>query len=133
MSTSLEKKDLPSADQPDVDNSQLSKYFHAAIKHNASDIHIIPGEPIIFRRMGRLVKTKGPTLTEDQWQSLVFEVLSPKQQKTLKENKQLDFVLELKGFGRFRGSAMQHRLGFRHRQDPRTRARQDGSIFFGNC
>jgi len=112
LSTTLEKKDLPSGDQPDVDNSQLSKYFHAAIKHNASDIHIIPGEPIIFRRLGRLVKTKGPTLTEDQWQRLVLEVLSPKQQKTLTENKQLDFVLELKGFGRFRGSAMQHRLGF---------------------
>jgi len=112
FSTNLEKKDLPSADQPDIDNSQLSKYFHAAIKHNASDIHVIPGEPIIFRRIGRLVKIKGPTLTEDQWQSLVFEVLSPKQQKTLQENKQLDFVIELKGFGRFRGSAMQHRLGF---------------------
>lgn len=91
--------------------AQLIKFFQAAVKHKASDIHIAPGEPLMFRRFGTLIKVKSPTIQAEQTRQLIFEVLTPAQQKKLDADLQLDFVLNIKGLGRFRGSAMLHRLG----------------------
>ena len=91
--------------------AQLIKFFQAAMKHKASDIHITPGEPVMFRRFGTLIKVKSPIIQPEQTRKLIFEVLTPDQQKKLDENLQLDFVISIKGLGRFRGSAMLHRLG----------------------
>ena len=91
--------------------AQLIKFFQAAVKHTASDIHIAPGEPVMFRRFGTLIKVKSPTILAEQARQLIFEVLTPAQQKKLDTDLQLDFILNIKGLGRFRGSAMLHRLG----------------------
>ncbi len=91
--------------------AKLAKFFQAAIQHKASDVHIAPGEPVIFRRFGKLIKIKGAPLEPEQTQQLVFELLSGTQQKRLTEEMQLDFVIDIKGLGRFRGNAMLHRLG----------------------
>lgn len=91
--------------------AQLIKFFEAATKHKASDVHIAPNEPVIFRRFGKLIKVKSPAITADQAKTLIFELLTPHQQKQLVADLQLDFVVNIKGLGRFRGSAMLHRLG----------------------
>ncbi len=91
--------------------AQLIKYFEVALKYQASDIHIIPGEPVTIRRFGTLIKIKAPAIEPDQTKNLIFELLTPQQQKKLIADLQLDFVLNIKGLGRFRGSAMLHRLG----------------------
>ena len=44
----------------------LDKVFRAAVTHNASDIHLTPGEPFIIRRLGRLIKMKSAPLTGDR-------------------------------------------------------------------
>ncbi len=91
--------------------AQLIKFFQAAIKHAASDVHIAPGEPVMFRRFGTLMKVKSPEISAEKSRQLIFEVLTPAQQKQLDADLQLDFVISIKGLGRFRGSAMLHRLG----------------------
>lgn len=78
---------------------------------NASDIHIIPGEPIIVRRLGRLAKMKSGVLADDQARKIVSEVLSKDQRRSLAEEHQLDFAIDREGIGRFRGSAMYHNNG----------------------
>ena len=89
----------------------LDKVFRAAVNHNASDIHVTPGEPFIIRRLGRLTKMKSAPLTAEQSQQLVFEILSDDQKDALLKNRQLDFALDRKDTGRFRGSAMLHNRG----------------------
>lgn len=89
----------------------LDKIFKAAVDNNASDIHVIPGEPFILRKVGKLIKLKSQTLTPDNTKQLVYEILSEEQRKTLVQDQQLDFALEVEGLGRFRGSAMQHNRG----------------------
>lgn len=91
--------------------AQLIKIFQAAIKYKASDIHIAPNEPVMFRRFGTLIKIKSPKIPPEHVWQLVSELLTPVQQKKLVNDLQLDFVVNIKGLGRFRGSAMQHRLG----------------------
>ena len=43
----------------------LDKVFKAAISMNASDVHIIPGEPFMVRHTGKLVRLKSQPLTAE--------------------------------------------------------------------
>ena len=43
--------------------AQLDKVFKAAINFNASDVHIVPGEPFMIRRLARMVKMKSEKLS----------------------------------------------------------------------
>ncbi len=89
----------------------LDQVFRAAIKMHASDVHIAPGEPFMVRCMGKLKRLKSPKLSASHTVTLVGELLSDKQIKTLEKEQQLDFAYDLKGVGRFRGSAMLHNNG----------------------
>lgn len=91
--------------------TQLIKYFELAIKYQASDIHIAPNEPVLVRRFGTLIKVKAPAASPEETKNLIFELLSPHQQKKLLADLQLDFVVNIKELGRFRGSAMLHNSG----------------------
>lgn len=91
--------------------TELDKVFQAAVSLRASDVHVVPGEPIIMRRKGRLVKTKTPKLTMAQTRRLIGALLTEEERALLAESHQLDFSYEIKGVGRFRGSAMAHNGG----------------------
>ncbi len=89
----------------------LDKVFTAAVNHKASDIHVAPGEPFILRRFGKLMRLKSNPLNAANCEKVILEVLSESQVERLQQDKQLEFVLEKKGAGRFRGSVMQHNNG----------------------
>jgi twitching motility protein PilT len=89
----------------------LDKIFAKAIELNASDIHIVSDEPIVFRLLGRLRKLKIPPLTLQQCREIIPEMLNPEQRAILEQHLQIDFIYELEGLGRFRGSAMEHQRG----------------------
>ena len=91
--------------------AELDKVFQAGIQLQASDVHVVPGEPIILRRNGALVKTKTPKLTTEQTRRLIMELLPGAQRDRLEAENQLDFCYEIEGVGRFRGSAMAHNRG----------------------
>ena len=89
----------------------LDKVFKAAIDYSASDVHIVPGEPFIIRRLARMVKLKSDKLSAEHTQRIISEILTDDQQKKLMQDKQLDFAYEISQLGRFRGSAMVHNNG----------------------
>jgi len=89
----------------------LEKVFQAAVKFQASDVHISPGEPFILRRLGRLVKMKSDTLTPKTSRHIILEILNEEQKKKLLNDLQLDFAIEIPDLGRFRGSAMMNHRG----------------------
>jgi len=89
----------------------LDKVFKAAIDFSASDVHIVPGEPFIIRRLARMVKLKSAKLSAEQTHRIISEILTDDQQKKLMQDKQLDFAYEISELGRFRGSAMVHNNG----------------------
>ncbi len=91
--------------------AKLDKVFAKAVELNASDIHIVPDEPFVLRRLGRLRKLKSPPQNPAQCRELIYELLSEDQKKVLDETLQLDFAYELPELGRFRGSAMTHQRG----------------------
>jgi len=80
---------------------EIHKYFNAAIKTQASDLHLKVGQPPKLRLYGLLKNTTGEVMTEERVEKLTFEILSPAQKKTFLERGTLDFAYEL-GEDRFR-------------------------------
>ncbi|MHC4221891.1 MAG: type IV pilus twitching motility protein PilT, partial [Planctomycetota bacterium] len=81
---------------------KLYKYFRAAIKINASDLHIKTGQPPRLRVFGQLKDTTGGALSSEKIKELVFEILSEEQQEHFLRNGTLDFAYELGNDDRFR-------------------------------
>ncbi|MHC4706449.1 MAG: type IV pilus twitching motility protein PilT [Planctomycetota bacterium] len=81
---------------------QLNKYFKAAIKTQASDLHLKVRQPPKLRIYGDLKNTKGEVMTEERIEELVFEILTPAQKEFFIEHGTLDFAYEIKHQDRFR-------------------------------
>jgi twitching motility protein PilT len=77
----------------------------------ASDLHMAPGLPPMFRHKGELVPTKHGRLTHQANEQFLFELLTPDQQKFLKTNLDLDSAYEIEGLARFRCNFFYGRRG----------------------
>jgi len=69
---------------------------------NASDLHLSPNSPPIYRIDGDLVKTKQSPLLPDDVHLLIFDIMSEEHRKKYEENLEIDFSAEFLGIGRFR-------------------------------
>jgi twitching motility protein PilT len=88
---------------------KLNKFFRAAIKTRASDLHLKVGQTPKLRLFGELKKTTGDVLTPEKMQELVFELLSPAQKEFFMEHGTLDFAHEVDGEHRFRTNVFRQR------------------------
>ncbi len=96
-------------EQPPIDSHaksgqepEIDKYFRAAIKTQANDIHLKVGQPPKLRLQGQLKNTTGEVMTVAKMEKLVFEILSPAQKESFLEKGTLDFAHEVGDEDRFR-------------------------------
>ena len=96
------------AEQPITSNNndqkepELNKFFRAATKTQANDLHMKVGQPPKLRLFGRLKDTTGKVMTEEKMEQLVLEILSPAQKETFLTHGTLDFAYEIGDQDRFR-------------------------------
>lgn len=90
------------AHTPSDKDPEINKYFRAAIKTLASDLHLKVGQPPKLRLYGSLKSTTGPTMTSEKVEELVFGILSTAHKKHFLEHGTLDFAHEVDGSHRFR-------------------------------
>jgi len=88
---------------------KLNRFFRAAIKTRASDLHLKVGQTPKLRLFGELKKTTGDVLTPKKMEELVFELLSPAQKDFFMEHGTLDFAHEVDGEHRFRTNVFRQR------------------------
>lgn len=88
---------------------EINKYFKAAIKSQASDLHLKVGQTPKLRVNDGFKSTTGEALTEEKIEKLVFEILSEKQKHFFLENGVLDFAYEVGKFDRFRVNIFKQR------------------------
>lgn len=88
---------------------QLNKFFKAAIKTRASDLHLKVGQPLKLRLYGQLKNTTGEVMTEKRIEELVFEILSPVQKEFFLKHGTLDFAYEVNCEHRFRTNLFRQR------------------------
>jgi twitching motility protein PilT len=88
---------------------ELNKFFKAALKTRASDLHLKVGQPPKLRLFGELKNTTGEVMTVKRIEKLVFEILSPVQKEFFLEHGTLDFAHEIEGEHRFRTNIFRQR------------------------
>ncbi len=83
--------------------------LRGGIESGASDIHIKPGAPIIFRIDRQLVSAEAP-LHDSAWMERVLgEIVPPRLQMKLEQEHEVDFALAIPALGRFRVNVFQQR------------------------
>ncbi|MFC1676965.1 type IV pilus twitching motility protein PilT [Planctomycetota bacterium] len=87
----------------------INKFFKAAIKVDASDLHLKVGMSPKLRLQGSLKATTGDTMTEEKMEKLVFEILSEGQKTFFLENGALDFAWQVGKTDRFRVNIFRQR------------------------
>jgi twitching motility protein PilT len=87
----------------------LNKFFRAAIKTQASDLHLKVGQPPKLRIQGQLKDTTGGIITKERMEQLVFEILSPDQKEFFLKNGIVDFAYEIGDEARFRVNVFRQR------------------------
>jgi twitching motility protein PilT len=88
---------------------EIEKLFRAAIKADASDLHLKVGMPPKLRIHSKLKNTTGEIMTEERVEQLVFEIMSPDQKKFFLEHGALDFAYPVGDMDRFRINAFRQR------------------------
>jgi twitching motility protein PilT len=88
---------------------EMDKFFRAAIKTLASDLHLKVGQPPKLRLYGLLKNTTGPPMTAQRVEELVFGILSPAQKEFFAQHGTLDFAHEVDGEHRFRVNIFRQR------------------------
>jgi twitching motility protein PilT len=87
----------------------MHKFFRAAVKTGASDLHLKVGQPPKLRVYGELKNTTGEAMTEEQMEDMVFEILNPEQKESFLKNGTCDFAHEVGEEARFRVNIFRQR------------------------
>ena len=88
---------------------QLHRFFRAAIKTQASDLHLKVGQPPKLRIQGQLKDTTGEVMTKERIEQLVFEILRPDQKEFFLKTGTSDFAYEIGAEDRFRVNVFRQR------------------------
>lgn len=85
------------------------KILNTAVEGGASDVHIKPNAPVVYRISSQLVETEMSQQPDEQWLNNVIDNIVPSQFKaTLAEDREIDFSYNVPGIGRFRTNCYQH-------------------------
>ncbi|MBN1392405.1 MAG: PilT/PilU family type 4a pilus ATPase [Sedimentisphaerales bacterium] len=87
----------------------LNKFFRAAIKMQASDLHLKVGQPPKLRILEHIKDTTGEVMTRERMEQLVFEILTPSQKEFFLKNGTVDFAHEIGAEDRFRVNVFRQR------------------------
>lgn len=82
----------------------LHQLLKAAVKQNASDLHLVAGAPPVLRVETRVMRVKTESLTADDARKLCYSILTDAQKSRFEAVKELDFSFGITGLGRFRAN-----------------------------
>ena len=84
----------------------MDQILTMAVEQGASDVHIVPLEPPIFRINRDMVKLDFPVLRPENVKELLIQIIKPHQVEMLKKDLELDFSYSIPAVARFRGNVM---------------------------
>ncbi len=90
--------------------ARLDSFLRLVSEQRASDLHIRAGSAPVIRHDGELLDVPFRPLPPQETERLLLEIMDDDRQETFNRERQVDFVYELAGVGRFRASVfMEHR------------------------
>jgi len=84
----------------------MDQMLTMASEKKASDVHLVPMEPPIFRINRDMVKLDYPVLKPENVKELLVQMVKPHQIEMFKKDLELDFSYAIPDVARFRGNAM---------------------------
>jgi twitching motility protein PilT len=87
----------------------IDKLLQAAVKQGASDIHIVVGQPPVFRLHGRMRKLETKVLEPEDTVALMKSIAPDRCQRELQESGSSDFGFAFGSLARFRVSIFKQR------------------------
>ncbi len=87
----------------------IQQLFQLCYDKNASDLHLVKGEPPILRVYGGLVRTEYPVLNDALLEELVLGLLTDRQRRIFEQYNDIDVGVTVPGIGRFRVNAHRDR------------------------
>ncbi len=90
----------------------VDEYLRFCMEYDASDLHLATGAQPVWRRYGNLqpIWNNAAVLTPEDTRRLAYNFLTESQVKQLESRGDVDFAYS-PGYGRFRSSVVQQRLG----------------------
>ena len=82
----------------------LHQLLKAAVKQDASDLHIVAGAPPVLRVESRIIRVKTDSLSTEDARKLCYSILTDAQKSRFEATKELDFSFGITGLGRFRSN-----------------------------
>lgn len=87
----------------------IDKLLQAAVKQGASDIHLVVGQPPVFRLHGRMRKLETKTMDAEDTVGLMKSITPERCQRELQEKGSADFGFAFGDMARFRVSVFKQR------------------------
>ena len=91
--------------------AKIDELFKIMVDQGASDLHLASGAPPFLRLHGEMKGLEMKTLSNEEIQFLVFEILTEKQRKQFVTDWELDCSYAVEGLGRFRVNVFMQRKG----------------------
>jgi len=87
----------------------FSRILEGAVAAGASDIHLKPDAPVIFRIRGDLVPVEAPMPTAEWLRAILHEMVPEHLRERLEQDHEVDFAYTSPSTGRFRANVFQQR------------------------
>lgn len=91
--------------------SQIDEYLRHIVHHDASDLHVIAGQPPRIRVHGTLQAMNVEPNNAEQTQNILYEIMPTKAKKEFEANDSADFAHHVEGLARFRVNVFRHLHG----------------------
>lgn len=91
--------------------ARLDELFTLMVEKKASDLHLSAGSAPFFRLNGEMIDAGRTVMSNEDVQTLVFEILNEKQKRGFIENWELDCSYTIEGLARFRCNVFMQRKG----------------------
>ena len=91
-----------------MDITQLLKF---AVEQGASDVHISAGIPPMLRLSGDVKRLKSASLTDEDAQKMIYDIMNDSQRRIFEEKNDIDFAIQLGKIARFRVNVFRQQRG----------------------
>jgi len=91
--------------------AKIDAFFKLMHEQNASDLHLVSGQPPALRIRGEMERVKYKVLEDDELKGMLYEIAPEHKVKVFEETGDVDFGYEIPGLARYRANFFMQKNG----------------------
>ena len=97
------------ADEPG--DAIIQNWLASALKHGASDMHVMSGQPLVLRHMGKLIRSKQKPISPRRTVEVLESIMTESEKEEFAFSHSILKCIQVKGMGRARANVFRHMGG----------------------